>query len=706
MSNVYLPLYLILLPIIGALLTVLFGRSGARQRLIAGLTGLGCLLLTGTLFFHVTQGPVVLHLEDYLILGLSFSIDYLSLLFLALFSLTGALILGYSAQYLEGDPPKTRFQVFLLLAFAGTIGVVTAGDFFTLFLFFELMTFSAYPLVIHRQHREAMAGGGLFLFAGIIGGLALLLAILLVYTHTQSTDFYSLAKIVDSPGSIAMILALFGLGFGLKAAAVPLHIWAPKAYTVSPAPANALSSGLLMKTGIYGLIRVFSGHWGGIEVAHASDIITVFGLIVIWLGVLGMLFGAILALVQKNLFTTLAYSSISQIGLVVLGLGTAIYLGPNGAIGLGGSIYHAISHTFFKSALFLSLGILYLRHGSLRFDQLQGRLRQPFLMVPFLISSLGLMGLPGFSAYGSKSILHHALVKAHEHAGLTSLLTLERVFTIASFFSVAYGIKLIHQLIIERSKSDEPHPKSHAPLLIGVLLVFSLPLIILGISPHLLPRIITPMLADLGYSAPALSTLLEINVWRWYDLAPFVQAAGGGFIIYVLYKKLQIDRRYLSPRLSVDYLVVYPIIRTATFFGLRPSVRFEHTLQRLFELPVTRGTSRMWYRYLGQLNHLDETAAYRLINELPERIRVLVEKEQLNLKRRRDRNRLAEILRNYFDETGEPIESRIPSDTKSRPTLWDRIKPSPQWHLENLNTNAFIVGILIVLILIVLFFFR
>ncbi|MDQ7794048.1 MAG: proton-conducting transporter membrane subunit [bacterium] len=373
-------------------------------------------------------------------LGLSFGADGLGWLVALVAAIVWLAATLFAVEYVDHEAHARRYYVFWLLSFAGMVGLALAGDLLTLFLFFELMSLSSYGLVVHTQTGEAHRAGSLYLYLAVIGGLALLTAVGLVFGSTGSVSFASLATL--PPALRPAVIALFLLGFGLKAGIVPLHLWLPEAHPVAPSPASAVLSGVMIKAGAYGILRV-----AGQSLASPG-----LGYVVIWLGLITMAVGVSLALLQANGKRLLAYHSVSQMGYIVLGIGLTAYLGAKGSMGLAGAVYHLVNHALFKALLFLAVGAVYLRTRELNIYRLGGLGRvMPLVGGVALIASLGISGFPGFNGYASKTLLHHALEKAVQHGG-AGLFLAERLFVLVSAGTACSFLKLFSFVFLGRGR--------------------------------------------------------------------------------------------------------------------------------------------------------------------------------------------------------------------------------------------------------------
>ncbi|MDP3059003.1 MAG: complex I subunit 5 family protein, partial [bacterium] len=348
----YLILLPILLPLGGGIVIALthrwYSKIGKALVSVIAAATFGAILVVFLLDrpLHVEFARLV----DY---GLSLEVTPLGIIMALLTAFLWLLASIYSLVYLEHDHSPVRFYSFFFLTLAGTMGVFLAADYFSLFLFFELMTFCAYPLVVHEEDQRALSAGNVYLYLSVIGGLVLLFGIFALVSATGSASMQpALDSIAQSSVGIYVLAGAFLVGFGVKAGIIPLHIWLPKAHPVAPSPASAMLSGIMIKTGVYGIIRVFmttlSSATGKATYTHSVQNL---GLAIIFISLVTMIGGAIMALLQDNLKRILAYSSISQIGYILLAVGSAVYLAKDGGLAYTGAIYHIVNHAVFKSGL-------------------------------------------------------------------------------------------------------------------------------------------------------------------------------------------------------------------------------------------------------------------------------------------------------------------------------------------------------------------
>lgn len=392
-----LPLLLIFIPIIGGVLVgALKLEDRLRDRFVLTVTALTGFL--GLFLFPYLSEVNVAVLRFSRILppfGLSFRIDWLSVILVTIASAIWLLVTIYSFDYLKPSHHINRYHSFTLISYGSILGTLLAGDLLTLFLFFELLSFASYGLVIHEGDEKAMRAGFLYLIMTIGGGLAILFGVLAVYFLTGSVTMTAEGFLADS--SILSLLAFLGflIGFGMKAGMFPLHVWLPEAHPVAPSPASALLSGIMLKVGAFGLLRIIFNVYQYRFLAEIGWI-----KILLYGAILTILLGSVFAIMQKNLKRRLAYSSVAQMGYILLGMGL---LSEQAMIG---DVFHIFTHAIMKSCLFLVSGSMILLTGKTDVDDFKGiGKRMPISMACFTMASLSMIGIPPFNGFLSKWFL-------------------------------------------------------------------------------------------------------------------------------------------------------------------------------------------------------------------------------------------------------------------------------------------------------------
>lgn len=449
----------------------------------------------------------------------TFSVDALSAIFIILSAFLWVAVSIYMPKYMEHEGKAWGFQLCTILTLFAVIGIFTAGDLLTMLLFFELMTISSYFWVIHRWDKEATKAGYFYLFFSIVGGLLIALGIVLMGGAVSALpNIGSGVAAVINPKLFSVSIAVFVAGFGIKAGMVPLHIWLPHAHSVAPTPGSALLSGLLIKIGAYGLIRIggFAGFGTGL-----MPYMSWLGSALIGLGALTMLVGVLSALLQSNAKKLLAYHSVSQMGYIILGLGICLYLGVNGGFGLSGAIYHIINHALFKVALFLGVGIIYIHTGETDLYKMGGLWRRfPMTAVLMLLAVLGITGAPGLNGYASKSLLHHAVSQIAE-TGNVSFIWIERLFLLVGVGTAASFSKLYYLMFLGKSKKLEIKETNSCSLRLALMLL-SVVMIIIGVRPLLLlVTAIAPAVELLGIKNIS-ADLTGLSFWGFKNIIDMI----------------------------------------------------------------------------------------------------------------------------------------------------------------------------------------
>ncbi|MBU4240499.1 MAG: complex I subunit 5 family protein, partial [Actinobacteria bacterium] len=258
-ANSVLPAIAILLPLLGAAAVVLIGDRNERLRdIVAACFSAGAFITCAAMFPRVMSEGVRLTVQLPIFFGdFRLTADSLGLVFASMASLAWMLATIYSRNYIQHEERRTRYHTFSLLTEAATLGVFLASDFFVLFVFFELMGMLAYMLVVHSQTFEARKAGVKYIFMTVYGGLSLLAGVFLFLMYAGGLGFKAHPGSAYLTTSICFVVAGFMMGgFGVKAGMVPLHVWLPLAHPAAPSPASALLSGVMIKAGAYGFLRL------------------------------------------------------------------------------------------------------------------------------------------------------------------------------------------------------------------------------------------------------------------------------------------------------------------------------------------------------------------------------------------------------------------------------------------------------------------
>ncbi|MCQ2770208.1 MAG: proton-conducting membrane transporter [Clostridia bacterium] len=387
-------LILVLLPALAALsLTFIKSKKVAH---IVTLTSLIAEAIVSTIALIVTPSDFVLFsMTD--ILTIAFRIDSISKIFMSIASY-GFLIAGiYAFKYMEHDTREQSFLSFYLLSQAALMGMDFSKNLITMYLFFEMITLLSMPLVLHDRSKEAVAGALKYLFYSIAGAFLALGCIFFISQYTTTLDFapggnLDATKLVGHETLLLIAVFLGVIGFGAKAGMYPLHGWLPTAHPVAPAPASAVLSGIIAKAGVLAIIRVI---YFSVGVEFLKD--TWVQYTWISLALLTVFMGSMMAFREKIFKKRLAYSSVSQISYILVGL---FFLTPESAMG---GLLHVIFHATIKICLFMVAGSFIHNTEKTRVDEFVGYGKSmPKTLWGFTIASLALIGIPPASGFVSK----------------------------------------------------------------------------------------------------------------------------------------------------------------------------------------------------------------------------------------------------------------------------------------------------------------
>jgi proton-translocating NADH-quinone oxidoreductase chain N len=401
---------LIAIPLISSPIVYLAGRAGSREltlhrrsylvRVLAALAVLVSwvpFVLTAQNFF--ANGVLVYNVET-----IWLRVDGISLLMACTVLMLGTLVVFFSGSYMRGEVGEEKYYAMLLAMMGLMIGLVTASDLFNLWVWFEGMAISSYLLVaFYREQPASIEAGMKYLVQSATGSVLVLMGIAIVLAQTGTLGMAEVAGLAASPSVNHMALlgagALFMIGFGVKVALVPLHTWLPDAHSQAPSGISAMLSGVVIEIGLVAMLRCLS---------VLTGTTLSWGILFMVFGALNILYGNLLALRQTVVKRMLAYSSLSHMGYILLGLGIAMYSGI--ALGAQGAFFHVITHMLMKGLAFLSVGALMYgmllknnSHASLKKNDLAGAAQKyPLAALALSIALLALGGMPPLAGFMSK----------------------------------------------------------------------------------------------------------------------------------------------------------------------------------------------------------------------------------------------------------------------------------------------------------------
>jgi multicomponent Na+:H+ antiporter subunit D len=457
----------ILLPLIGALLVALSGNKPNLRDSLSILISLALLATVLSLLPSVLDGtrPALTLLEIAPGLSVIFVLEPLGMLFACVAALLWPVNTLYSIGYMRGNHElhQTRFYICFAIALSSTMGIALAGNLLTLFIFYEILTLSTYPLVIHKGTETALKAGRVYL--GILLSTSigfLLLAILWTWHLSGTLDFRPggiLAGKVAGP-ELVILLFLYMYGIG-KAALMPLHRWLPAAM-VAPTPVSALLHAVaVVKAGVFSVVKVVLYVFGVdmLRLSAGAD----------WLlGLAGLtiIVASIIALRQDNLKRRLAYSTVSQLSYVILAV---FILAPLSTVA---AALHIAAHAFGKITLFFSAGSIYTASHKSEVSQLNGiGYRMPWTMAAFSIGAISMIGLPPTAGFLSK---WYMLLGAYQEQHLLAIL----IIIASTLLNAAYFIPIIYAAWFKQPDADNGHGEAPWPIVLALMFTALLTLLL------------------------------------------------------------------------------------------------------------------------------------------------------------------------------------------------------------------------------------
>ena len=574
--------FLILFPLLAAFSGLIVSKK--LGELPGSVWAAGCSLLTLaaalSIYSSIGSGFEVLNICG---IGLSFQLSGLQYLLSVLAALLWVGAQLFVPYYFSGHGNTSSYNFFSLLTLGAIQGVFLSGDFFTSLFFFEIMSLSSWVLVAYEKTPAAIDAASSYLAFAIIGGMSSLMGLFLLLDLCGTLSYSQLPSAAKAfQGDIRLYIAgaFIFVGFGTKAGLWPLHTWLPAAHPAAPAPASALLSGIITKAGIFGLFsiaaRLFLKDW------H-------WGMFMLLVGAVTMFTGAFLALFSIDLKRTLACSSMSQLGFIALGTGMTCILADHNSMAVWGSVLHIVNHSTLKLGLFLCAGVAVHRAHSRDLNRLRGFGRgKPLFSISFLSSALGLMCIPGFGGYISKTLLHESIVEyigLLNAAGENSLFFrgIEFLFLLSGGLTVAYMCKLCSALFLAAPEREKHCSSKYISPMAGAVLVFTALLPpFFGLLPHLsLDKIASLSTAFFSAHDPD----HVIAYYSFTNLKGSLISITIGILVYVLFVRRYLikDGRYIDrwPRsLDLERLLYRPLVmRWIPFIFAVPS----RLLSSLFE---------------------------------------------------------------------------------------------------------------------------
>ena len=467
----HLPILTVVIPLMAGILTPMIGWIDRKLCWYwVMLTMFAVLLMTSSnLYTVITSGTIHYQLGGWAPpVGIEYVIDLLNGFVCLIIAFIGLMVGIYSIESITKELPNKIipfYSIFLLLV-TGLMGMTITGDIFNFYVFLEISSLTAYALIAMGDRGDGVVASFNYLIMGTVAASFILLGIGYLYAVTGSlniADMQNLLPSIYDNKVVLAALAFFMVGFSIKVGLFPLHAWLPDAYTHAPSAASALIAGLMTKVGAYAMIRfmfsVFTPEFV-IDITRMAEILT-------WAAALAILVGSVLAIAQSDIKRMLAYSSISQIGYILLGVGLA------NVIGMQGGLLHILNHSLMKCALFLVAGAIFYRTGIRNLHQFQGLgKKMPVTTTVFLIAGLSMIGVPGTVGFTSKWYLALGSIEAGQWIFVVVIL-ISSLLNIVYFWRVFDNIWFGHPHEVEHIKRDEAPLSMLIPMVIlAVLCIF------------------------------------------------------------------------------------------------------------------------------------------------------------------------------------------------------------------------------------------
>lgn len=535
LSYQHFPIYSIMVLFLGAFLIVMLGRNKAVRNVLAllSVTASFCFLaalvkpvmINGEIIAYWMGGRVPA--GGYAI-GIALEVDALSLFFGLLVATAVLVSCIYSIQYMSHDHNVREYYTLFLMLSGGVMGLVLSGDIFNMFIMVEILTFAAVALTAFRNTAKgALEAAFKYLVVGSMGSTCILVGTIMLYAQVHTLNFAQLSALI--PGNLnnatKLSFALLFIGFGTKAFIVPFHPLAADAHGAAPASISVLISGVLTKSGIYGIIRLCYFLFQSMGLGTVQFMLVFFGC-------LSMFICVTMALAQHDFKRLLAFHSISQIGYVLTAVGLCT------ALGISAGLYHAMNHTLFKGLLFLAAGAVLHQTGTTDLDRLGGLSRKmPWTTVLFLIGAFSISGIPPFNGFASKWMIYQATYEKAVESGNIGFLLVTIIALITSVLTLASFVKVSQSVFFGQLPKEYENVKEVSFGMRFAMCIFALLCVFTGLFPDVVTKYLTEPAANavfnvtgyinsmmgsgyaesvMGESLPAaqICTFVEVGCWN------------------------------------------------------------------------------------------------------------------------------------------------------------------------------------------------
>jgi len=486
---------LLLIAFGGAFLTYFLGKISHRVRDSFAVL-ISCALIAVIAYLYGRSLEKTFYL-GFLGLPLLLRLNTLSWFFAITIAVLGTLSIIFSLSYIKGKERTNFYYLMMLLVNASMLGIVLSGDLVSFYIFWEIMSWNTFLLISYNR-GAALAAGMKYIIMSVVGSVSMLIGIISLYISYGTLGISAIApQIVSaSSGYILFILISFGIGFGVKAALVPLHAWLPDAHSEAPSPFSAVLSGILIKMGTYGFLLIMYVTVGMKLFLGLGSGLFSFNYILCFLGAITAVIPTFIALLQNDAKRLLAWHSIGQIGYIVMG----ITLGTS--LSIAGGIFHLFNHAMFKALLFLTVGAVEYRTGGVRdLNSLGGLIkRMPVTFMAALVGAFGIIGIPLTNGFVSKWLIYKTLI-LERHPFFAFAAFIGTWGTLLSFY------KFLHNMFLGQLP-EKYKDVGKAPFSMQFsMIVFSLIIVLTGILPGIPLKVINTIVTAFGFES------LNVTIW-------------------------------------------------------------------------------------------------------------------------------------------------------------------------------------------------
>ncbi len=498
LSYQHFPIYAIMVLFLGAFLIVVFGGNRTARNILALLSITASLAFILALVKPVMwDGEIIAYWMGGRVpaggyaIGIALEVDALSLFFALLVSVAVFVSGVYSIQYMRHDDNEREYYTLFLMLGGGVMGLVLSGDLFNMFIMVEILTFAAVALTAFRNTAKgALEAAFKYLVVGSIGSTCILVGTSMLYAQAHTLNLAQLAQVI--PGNLntatKVAFALLFVGFGTKAFIVPFHPLAADAHGAAPASISVMISGVLTKSGIYGIIRLTYFLFQTMNLGTMQFLL-------VFIGSLSMFVCVTMALAQHDFKRLLAFHSISQIGYVLTAVGLCT------ALGVSAGLYHAMNHTLFKGLLFLAAGAVLHETGTTDLGKLGGLSKKmPYTTVLFLIGAFSISGIPPFNGFASKWMIYQATYQKAVESGNIGFLLVTIIALVTSVLTLASFVKVSQSVFFGQLPRELENVKEVPFGMRFAMAIFALLCVLTGLFPNLVTTYITEPAARAVFS--------------------------------------------------------------------------------------------------------------------------------------------------------------------------------------------------------------